>query len=67
MLHNEEVHGHWVDGYALNAKGTKVYDSIDCSVCGDIFKITNHNREYWKRRFKYCPFCGVIMDAPVAE
>ena len=67
MLHNGAVHGHWVDGYGLDAKGNKVYDSIDCSVCEDIFEIPNHDREYWKGRFKCCPFCGAIMDEPVDE
>ena len=56
------VHGHWIDGYAVDGTGKKVYDSIDCSVCEDIFKIESHDREYWKTRFKSCPFCGALMD-----
>ena len=56
------VHGHWIDGYAVDSTGKKVYDSIDCSVCEDIFKIEYHDREYWKARFKSCPFCWALMD-----
>lgn len=67
MLHNGAVHGHWNDGYGLDSKGNKLYDSIDCSVCEDIFKIPSYDREYWKERFKYCPFCGAIMDEPDDE
>lgn len=56
------VHGQWLDGYAVDSSGKKVYDSIDCSVCNEIFKIESHDREYWKNRFKECPFCGSQMD-----
>jgi hypothetical protein len=55
------VHGEWLDGSAIH-NGKKVYDSIDCSVCEEIFKIESHDREYWKARFKVCPFCGAVMD-----
>ena len=55
------VHGRWEDGCAIH-NGKKVYDSIDCSVCNEIFKIESHDREYWKNRFKNCPFCGALMD-----
>ena len=54
------VHGHWEDGYAIH-DGKEVYKSIDCSVCNEIFKIESHDREYWKKRFKLCPFCGADM------
>lgn len=57
----EVVHGRWLDGSAIH-NGKKVYDSIDCSVCEEIFKIESHDREYWKARFKVCPFCGAVMD-----
>lgn len=55
------VHAHWEDGCAIH-NGKEVYKSIDCSHCNDIFKIESHDREYWKKRFKVCPFCGAIMD-----
>lgn len=55
------VHGNWEDGRAVH-NGKEVYKSIDCSVCHDIFKIESHDREYWKNRFKNCPFCGSQMD-----
>lgn len=55
------VHGRWEDGYAIH-DGKEVYQSIDCSVCNEIFKIESHDREYWKERFKVCPFCGSQMD-----
>lgn len=29
----EVVHGEWIDSYAVDSNGKKVYDSIDCSVC----------------------------------
>lgn len=58
----EVVHGEWFDGYAVDRDGKKVYDSIDCSVCEEIFKIESHDREYWKDSFRVCPFCGAIMD-----
>jgi hypothetical protein len=57
----EVVHGEWIDGYAMH-DGKEVYKSIDCSHCEEIFKIESHDREYWKARFKVCPFCGAIMD-----
>lgn len=57
----EVVHAHWKDGYAIH-NGKEVYQSIDCSHCNDIFKIESHDREYWKKRFKACPFCGALMD-----
>ncbi len=55
------VHGHWEDGYAIH-NGKEVYKSIDCSVCDEVFKIESQGREYWKERFKCCPFCGTKMD-----
>ena len=57
----EIVHGEWLDGYAVH-NGKEVYQSIDCSVCEEVFKIESHDREYWKTRFKSCPFCGALMD-----
>lgn len=57
----EVVHAHWEDGYAIH-NGKEVYKSIDCSHCNDIFKIESETREYWKERFKVCPFCGAVMD-----
>lgn len=56
----EVVHAHWEDGYAKDNQGNIVYTSIDCSHCNDIFK--TDDREYWKKRFKVCPFCGAFMD-----
>lgn len=53
------VHAHWADGCAIH-NGKEVYKSIDCSHCNEIFK--TEEREYWKKRFKVCPFCGAIMD-----
>ena len=58
----EVVHGQWLDGFAVDHNGKKVYDSIDCSHCYEIFKIESYDREYWKNRFKVCPFCGAKMD-----
>ena len=58
----EVVHAQWLDGYAVDHNGKKVYDSIDCSNCEEYFKIESHDREYWKGRFKVCPFCGALMD-----
>lgn len=59
--YEEVVHGRWEDGYAIH-NGKEAYQSIDCSHCNDIFKIESHDLEYWKKRFKVCPFCGAIMD-----
>lgn len=57
------VHGEWLDGWAVDQRtGDKVYDSIDCSVCEEVFKIESHDREYWKGRFKRCFCCGAVMD-----
>ena len=56
----EVVHGRWEDGYAVDNQGNIVYKSIDCSNCHEIFK--TDDREYWKERFKVCPFCGALMD-----
>lgn len=56
----EVVHARWEDGYSVDFKGGIVYTSIDCSNCNEIFK--TDDREYWKKRFKSCPFCGALMD-----
>ena len=57
----EVVHAHWEDGCAVDPKtGRIIYKSIDCSHCNEIFK--TDDREYWKSRFKVCPFCGAKMD-----
>lgn len=59
----EVLHAHWEDGCAVDPKtGRIIYKSIDCSHCEEIFKIESHDREYWKKRFKVCPFCGAVMD-----
>ena len=58
----EVVHGRWIDSYAVDSNGKKVYDSIDCSVCEEVYKIESHDREYWKGRFKRCFCCGATMD-----
>ena len=58
----EVVHAEWLDGWGVNRVGEKAYDSIDCSHCEEIFKIESRTREYWKARFKACPFCGAKMD-----
>jgi hypothetical protein len=52
--------GQWIDGYAMH-NGKKVYDSIDCSACEGVFKIESHDREYWKKQFEFCPYCGADM------
>ena len=57
----EVVHAHWEDGCAIH-NGKEVYKSIDCSHCEGVFKIESETREYWKNRFKVCPFCGALMD-----
>lgn len=57
----EVIHAHWEDGCAIH-NGKEVYKSIDCSHCEGVFKIESETREYWKGRFKVCPFCGAIMD-----
>lgn len=63
----EVIHGEWLDGYGVDHSGKITYISIDCSVCNDIFKVANHDREYWKQRFKICPFCGAIMGVESEE
>lgn len=60
------VHAEWLDGYAIH-NGKEVYQSIDCSHCNEVFKIESHDREYWKKRFKACPFCWAIMDGGNAD
>jgi hypothetical protein len=57
----EVVHAHWEDGSAIQ-NGKEVYKSIDCSHCEEVLKIESETREYWKARFKVCPFCGAVMD-----
>ena len=57
----EVVHAEWLDGCAIR-NGKEVYKSIDCSHCEEVFKIESETREYWKNRFKVCPFCGATMD-----
>jgi len=62
----EVVHAHWEDGCAVDPKtGRIIYKSIDCSHCEEVFKIESHDREYWKARFKVCPFCGAKMDGEI--
>ena len=61
----EVVHGHWEDGWGEDYYGRIAYKSIDCSECHEIFKIESRDREYWKNRFKVCPFCGAKMDLEV--
>lgn len=56
------VHGTWLYGSGMSRDGSVVYESIDCSVCEEVFKIESHDRKYWKNRFKNCPFCGAKMD-----
>lgn len=58
----EVVHAEWLDGSGISRDGSIAYESIDCSHCVEVFKIETHDREYWKARFKVCPFCGAIMD-----
>ena len=57
----EVVHGRWEDGCAY-FNGRKVYDSIDCSRCEGVLKIESETGEYWKEKYKWCPFCGAKMD-----
>lgn len=64
--HKEERHGTWLDGGAVH-NGKEVYKSIDCSVCEEYFKVESFDREYWKARFKVCPFCGAKMDGGNAD
>ncbi len=58
----EVVHGEWLDGYGV-CDNKKSYISIDCSNCGEYFKLpsVDENIEEWKKRFAYCPFCGADM------
>lgn len=56
------VHGRWIDGCGVDHSGKEVYKSIDCSNCEEVFKIESEDREYWKKRFKACPFCGAVMN-----
>ena len=56
------VHGRWEDGFAVDSNGKKIYDSIDCTKCDGVFEIESYDREYWKTRFMFCPFCGSLMD-----
>ena len=58
----EVVHAHWEDGCAVDCYGNIAYKSIECSHCEEIFKIESRTREYWKARFKVCPFCSAKMD-----
>jgi hypothetical protein len=58
----EVVHAQWLDGSGMSRDGSIVYESIDCSHCEEVFKIKSRTREYWKERFKVCPFCGAKMD-----
>ena len=58
----EVVHAEWLDGSGISRDGSVVYESIDCSHCEEVFKIESETREYWKARFKVCPFCGAVMD-----
>ena len=59
----EVVHAEWLDGYGV-CDNKKSYISIDCSNCGEYFKLPSidENIEEWKKRFAYCPFCGAKMD-----
>jgi hypothetical protein len=59
----EVVHAEWLDGYGV-CDNKKSYVSIDCSNCGEYFKIPgiDEDIEEWKKRFAYCPFCGAKMD-----
>lgn len=61
----ELVHAEWIDGISVNRFGDIVYRSIDCSNCEEIFK--TDDREYWKKIFKVCPFCGAKMDGKQEE
>lgn len=58
----EVVHAEWLDGSGMSRDGSVVYQSIDCSHCEEVFKIESETREYWKARFKVCPFCGAKME-----
>ena len=59
----EVVHAKWLDGYGV-CDNKKSYISIDCSNCGEYFKIpgVDEDIEKWKKRFAYCPFCGAKRD-----
>lgn len=63
----EVVHAHWEDGWGEDCYGNIAYKSIDCSNCTEIFKIESRDREYWKNRFKVCPFCGAKMDGGIKD
>ena len=53
----------WEIGYAINKDGKLVYWSLDCPHCNGIFKAkTEEEINYWKNRFKFCPFCGEPME-----
>ena len=58
----EVVHAEWLDGFSVDHEGKTVYESIDCSSCDEYIKVEANDREYWKERFKVCPFCGAKMD-----
>ncbi len=58
------VHGEWIEGYRWNIVREKIECyTILCPECDNTFQTkTEEDREYWKKRFKVCPFCGAIMD-----
>lgn len=43
------VHGHWI------GKPIAGYNTVRCSVCGDVFSENNG-------KWNYCPNCGAKMD-----
>lgn len=58
----EIVHAEWLDGCGVDRNGNITYESMDCSACGEYIK--TDDREYWKKRYEFCPFCGAKMDMP---
>lgn len=58
----EVKHGYWKDIYVKNGYGDIIEKQIECSECKEFFKVEIHANEYWKSRFKNCPFCGAVMD-----
>lgn len=52
----------WIYGYGTDHEGNITYKSIDCSNCNGVFKVKTYDeQDYWKERFKFCPFCGEEM------
>lgn len=49
------VHGEW--GIVRQAG----FDILYCSACGEPLNCNDHG-EYYKKKMRFCPFCGARMD-----